>query len=255
MMPTDADGSRDHPAVAAVPDPDGGADRTQADTIHGPDAGMPGPETPDHGVLDDPDRDPFQRFHDWLAAAVAGEPNDPTAMTLVTVDGDGTPSARMVLLKGVDDGDRGADRGFLFYTNLDSRKGRALAANPTVALLFHWKSLRRQVRVEGVAQPVADAEADAYFASRPRGSQIGAWASDQSRPLESRWALEKRVAAVTARFAVGPVARPPHWSGFRVVPQWLEFWQDRRFRLHDRLIYSRLAGDGAARWTTERLYP
>jgi pyridoxamine 5'-phosphate oxidase len=166
-------------------------------------------------------------------------------MSLATVDGEGRPSVRMVLLKGAD------EAGFVFYTNYESRKGRELQANPNAALLFHWKSLRRQVRIEGPATPVGAGEADAYFASRARTSQIGAWASEQSRPLESRFHLEKRVAEFTARYAIGRVPRPPHWSGFRLRPFRIEFWQDGAFRLHDRLVFTR-AGD---RWTTEKLFP
>ena len=193
--------------------------------------------------------DPLAVFAAWLAEAEASEPNDANAMALSTVGEDGMPSCRMVLLKGYD-----AD-GFVFYTNYESRKGRQLLTTPKAALLFHWKSLRRQVRIEGEVTPVSDAEADAYFDSRPKQSQIGAWASQQSRPLEGRFELEKRVALFAAKYAVTKVPRPPHWSGFRLTPRLIEFWQDGAFRLHDRLVYSReeaAAGDG---WTTERLFP
>ncbi len=190
--------------------------------------------------------DPFALFAEWLAEAAEREPNDPTAMALATVDEAGMPDVRMVLLKGYEDG------GFVFYTNLESRKGRQLAAAPRAALLFHWKSLRRQVRVRGNVEPVSAAEADAYFASRPRGARIGAWASKQSEPLESRFALEKAVARYTARHPVGAVPRPPHWSGFRIVPVEMEFWRDGAFRLHDRMRFSRAAEGG---WTRTRLYP
>jgi pyridoxamine 5'-phosphate oxidase len=189
--------------------------------------------------------DPLEIFSAWLREAEAKEPNDPTAVALATVGTDGMPSLRMVLMRGYD------QRGFVFYTNYESRKGRQLLSQPKAALLFHWKSLRRQVRIEGPAEPVSEAEADAYFASRPRNNQIGAWASDQSRPLESRFALEKRVAKFAAKFAVGSVPRPPHWSGFRVRHDWVEFWENRPFRLHDRLVYHR-EGEG---WRTERLFP
>ncbi len=189
--------------------------------------------------------EPFDLFASWMKDAAAKEINDPDAMNLATVDDRGRPSSRMVLLKSVD------PRGFVFYSNLESRKGRELAVNPFVALCFHWKSLRRQVRVEGPAEPVSDEEADAYYASRARGSQIGAWASQQSRPLESRFALEKRVAEFTAKFGLGKVPRPPHWSGFRVLPQRIEFWTDKPFRLHERAVYVR---EGEA-WTMEKLYP
>ena len=192
-----------------------------------------------------PDDDPFALFAAWLAEAESAEPNDPNAMTLATTTPEGRPSARMVLLKGFD------TAGFVFYTNLESRKGRELAANPHVALLFHWKSLRRQVRVEGPASPVSQAEADAYYASRPRLSRLGAWASDQSRPLPSRAALAARVAALELRYPIGDIPRPPHWSGFRVAPEVFEFWQDMPFRLHDRTVFSFVQGA----WQTEKLYP
>ena len=196
--------------------------------------------------------EPFALFADWLRDAEASEPNDPNAMALATVDADGLPNVRMVLLKGVD----GADatlRGFVFYTNLESAKGRELAATPKAALCFHWKSLRRQVRVRGLVSAVSSEEADAYFASRARGSRLGAWASSQSRPLESRFALEKAVATVTARYPIGEIPRPQHWSGFRITPLEIEFWHDRPFRLHDRLVFRR--GDAAALWEKQRLYP
>jgi pyridoxamine 5'-phosphate oxidase len=194
---------------------------------------------------DDAPKDPLELFGLWFEEAKTGEPNDPDAMALASVGEDGMPSTRMVLFKGAD------ERGFVFYTNLESRKGRQLLARPKAALLFHWKSLRRQVRIEGEAQPVGDEEADAYFATRPKDSQIGAWASDQSRPLAGRFELEKRVARFAAKYALGEVPRPPHWSGFRVVPQRMEFWREGAFRLHDRLVYHR-ESEG---WRTERLYP
>ena len=189
--------------------------------------------------------DPQALFAAWLAEAEASEPNDPNAMTLATVGADGQPSARMVLLKGHD------ARGFVFYTNGESRKARELAADPQAALLFHWKSLRRQVRVEGPVTHVAIEESDAYFASRSRASQLGAWASDQSRPLDARETFEARYQAMEARFDGVEVPRPPHWGGWRVRPERIEFWQDRAFRLHERRLFTR-AGDG---WTEGLLYP
>lgn len=189
--------------------------------------------------------DPFALFDGWFAEARAAEPNDPNAMALATVGADGQPSVRMVLLKGHD------DRGFVFYTNLESRKAGELAATPRAALLFHWKSLRRQIRIEGPVSRVSDAEGDAYFATRSRDSQLGAWASDQSRPLDDRTTFEARFAAMEKRFEGGDVPRPPHWSGFRVAPQRIEFWQDRAHRLHERRLFAR-AGDG---WTEGLLYP
>ena len=191
--------------------------------------------------------DPLELFAGWYAEAEKSEPNDPSALSLATVGPDGTPSVRMVLLKGYD------SDGFVFYTNYESRKGRQLLDHPKAAMLFHWKSLRRQVRLEGPVTQTTPAEADAYFASRARGSQIGAWASDQSRPLESRFALEKRVAEFGAKHLVGTVPRPPHWSGFRLRPTLIEFWQDGAFRLHDRLEYSRPSAGTA--WSTRTLYP
>ena len=191
------------------------------------------------------DADPIQRFADWIGEAEKTEPNDPTAMTLATATPEGVPSARMVLLKGVD------ERGFVFYTNMTSRKAKELSANPKAALCFHWKSLRRQVRVEGAVEPVSDGEADAYFAGRLRVSQLGAWASKQSQPLKGRFELEARVAKYTAKFNIGSVPRPPFWSGFRLAPECIEFWEDKPFRLHMRVVFHRVEGG----WTTEELYP
>jgi pyridoxamine 5'-phosphate oxidase len=191
--------------------------------------------------------EPLQLRAAWLRDATASEPRDPTAMTLATVDKDGLPNARMVLLKGVD------ERGFVFYTNMDSQKGHELDERPKAALVFHWKSLNRQVRIRGDVERVTAAEADAYFATRPKQAQIGAWASKQSAPLESRLAFEKAIARYAAKYAIGPVPRPPNWSGFRIVPLIMEFWHDRPFRLHDRIEFRRSAP--GAPWSKTRLYP
>jgi len=189
---------------------------------------------------------PFPLFDAWYAEARASELNDSNAMTLSTADAAGRPSSRMVLLKG-----HGRD-GFVFYTNRESRKARAIAENPQVALLFHWKSLRRQIRIEGALAPVSDAESDAYFASRGRDSQLGAWASEQSRPLDTRDTFEAAFAAMTERFAGGDVPRPPHWGGYRVVPDRIEFWQDRAHRLHERRLFT---PDADGTWSEGLLFP
>ena len=198
---------------------------------------------------DDPtvESDPFQLFDRWMSDAVAREVNDPNAMALATTDAAGLPDVRMVLLKHAD-----AD-GFVFYTNTQSQKGLQLAENMQAAGVLHWKSLRRQIRFRGPVEFVSGAEADTYFASRPRASRIGAWASQQSRPLEGRFALEKAVAREAIRFNIGEVPRPPHWTGYRIRPNYIEFWTDKPFRLHDRLVYRRTTPDGE--WRTERLYP
>lgn len=190
-------------------------------------------------------RAPFILFGEWFAAAIAAEPRDANAMTLATATSDGAPSARTVLLKGWD------ERGFVFYTNLESRKGRELAANPCAALLFYWKSLSRQIRIEGAIRPVSPGEADAYYASRPRPSRIGAWASEQSRPLARRDDLEARLATFEARFPADPVPRPPFWSGFRLAPVYFEFWEERPFRLHERRTFVQSGTD----WQSALLYP
>ncbi len=191
--------------------------------------------------------EPLRLFADWLEEARASEPNDPTAMSVATVDGDGLPNVRMTLLKEFD------ERGFVFYTNFESQKGTEILASRKAALGFHWKSLRRQVRVRGPVEVVSEEEADAYYKSRPRDSRIGAWASQQSRPLESRFALEKAVARYAAKYAIGDVPRPPYWSGFRVKPVYIEFWKDGAFRLHDRMVFQRTGDDDD--WSKTRLYP
>lgn len=190
---------------------------------------------------------PFELFDEWFEDAKASELNDPNALALSTVDPDGLPNVRMVLLKGFD------DAGFVFYTNLESAKGRELLSAGKAAMCFHWKSLRRQVRIRGEIIQVSDSEADEYYQSRARGSRIGAWASKQSRPLESRFALEKEVAKFTAKFGIGDIPRPEHWSGLRLVPSEIEFWADRPFRLHDRVQFTRSSPSDP--WSKQRLYP
>ncbi len=201
------------------------------------------------GIFDEKhsESDPFALFNGWFEMAEKTEPQDPNAMALATSDSDGLPNVRMVLLKAVD------EAGFVFYTNLESAKGTELVENPKAALCIHWKSLDRQIRARGEIEAVTDAEADAYYASRHRSSRIGAWASKQSRPLESRFALEKEVARFTAKYAVGEIPRPPFWSGFRLKPSSIEFWRSGTFRLHDRLIFKRDSAD--APWATNRYYP
>ncbi len=191
--------------------------------------------------------DPFALFAEWMKDAEKSEPNDPNAMALSTVDEEGLPNVRMVLLKDFD------EKGFVFYTNYESQKGQEIQATMKAAVLWHWKSLRRQIRVRGLVEKVTDAEADAYFNSRPRDSRIGAWASAQSRPLEGRFALETAVAMYAAKYAIGSVPRPPHWSGFRILPLSIEFWHDRPFRLHDRVVFR--CENQSADWTKAKLYP
>ena len=191
--------------------------------------------------------EPIALFGEWLEDATRSEANDPNAFALASVDEDGLPNVRMLLLKGFD------TKGFVFYTNYESAKGQELQSAGKAAMCFHWKSLRRQVRIRGAVEPVSSEEADEYYQSRPRGSRIGAWASKQSRPLESRFALEKEVARYTAKFGIGDIPRPDHWSGFRLVPTSIEFWHDRPFRLHDRVQFTR--NTSAAEWAKARLYP
>ena len=191
--------------------------------------------------------DPFALFGAWLGEAEASEPNDPNAMALSTVDAEGQPNVRMVLLKGYD------QAGFVFYTNRESAKGRELDSSWKAAVNFHWKSLRRQVRIRGVVEEVSAAEADAYYQSRPRDSRIGAWASQQSRPMEGRFALEKAVAFYAAKYPIGEVPRPAYWIGYRIRPLYIEFWKDMPFRLHDRSVFRRPTL--ASEWQVERLFP
>lgn len=194
-----------------------------------------------------PRQDPLELFGQWMDEAKKSEPNEANAMAVASVDGEGRPNVRMVLLKDAN------ARGFVFYTNLESAKGRELLGQKHAALVLHWKTIRKQVRVRGAVSQVSDEEADAYFASRPKDSQIGAWSSPQSRPMEGRWEFEKAIAKNAAKYALTKVPRPPYWSGFRVTPLEIEFWRDRPFRLHDRLVYRRDSADAA--WRTERLYP
>ncbi len=195
---------------------------------------------------DQTETDPFAWFARWMAEAEASEPSDPNAMAVVTVGANGRPSARTILLKGTD------PRGFVFYTNTNSRKGDELAANQAISLLFHWKSLGRQIRIEGSVEPVTSAEADAYYATRPRISRLGAWASDQSRPLSERAELERRLKHFEEKYPGEDIPRPPHWSGYRVLPDRFEFWQNMEFRLHDRNIFTQAPGGG---WTRGKLFP
>lgn len=207
-----------------------------------PDAAPP----PDDAALF-AENEPFALFERWFKDAKAKEPNDPNGMALATADASGFPDVRMVLMKGFD------RHGFVFYSNAESAKGRQLEANARAAVVFHWKSLRRQIRVRGVVEPVSDAETDAYFRSRDRGARLGAWASQQSRPLEDRLALEKRIAEYALKYGVGEVPRPDYWRGYRLVPLSIEFWRDRPFRLHDRLVFAR--NDVGSPWAKTRLYP
>jgi pyridoxamine 5'-phosphate oxidase len=197
-------------------------------------------------VLNQTETDPFAWFHHWMEEAEASEPSDPNAMTVVTVGQGGKPSARTVLLKGVD------PRGFVFYTNTQSRKGQEITSNGLISLLFYWKSLGRQIRIEGTVESVTDAEADAYFASRARVSRLGAWASDQSRPLAMRAELEHRLVHFDEKYPGEDIPRPPHWHGYRVLPERFEFWQNMPYRLHDRTIFERDTGGG---WTRGKLFP